>query len=159
MIGDGHRDSFACAFGAAALPLLPALVARDEGGAGDAGYGERHARHDEKQCAPTRTHIGTQSVEEMSGWQEPRIPDDQGTGTLAQGKDQRSMQLLRIANGDTKEMRQVNTECGGTGREKAMMGIKEEDRVRSGDGGEEAVQKRRDARSLRAGDEMGMMQW
>ncbi len=50
----------------------------------------------------------------------------------------------------------MDTEGGGPGWKEAVAGVEEEDGVLPRDRGEEAVQERRDARPLGAGDQVGM---
>ena len=50
----------------------------------------------------------------------------------------------------------MDAERSSSRREKAVVGIKEEDGLRCGDRGQEAVQEGRDARSLTADKEMGV---
>ena len=156
VIGGGDRNGLPDAFGTAPLPLFPPLMPGDEGGAGDAGRGERDARDDEQERTPTAAHIGPQSVEQVGGRQQARVPDDQGTRAFAQGEGECPSQLVGIMDPDAHEMWQVDTEGGRARRIETVVGIEEQDGMDAGDCGKKTMQERRDTRPLGAGEEMGV---
>lgn len=135
VIGDGDRDGLPYAFGAAPLPVLPALVAGNEGGAGDAGRGERHARDDEEERAPAAADIGAQAVEEMGGGQEHRIPNDERTSGVTEGKGEYPPQLVGIMDPDAQEMRQMDTKGRCPRGEEAVARVEQENRMLPSDRG------------------------
>lgn len=154
VVSDRDTDGLPDAFGSTLLPLLPALVARNEGGAGDAGRGEWHARNDDEERTPAGAHIGAQPVEERGGGQQACVPDDQGAGAVAQGEGKCATQFLRVMDPGTEEVRQMDTERSSARRIETVVRIEEQDGVGPGNSGEESVQERGDTRTFGACDEM-----